>query len=224
MADNIKDVSTKLQLSHGTNGSFDKGSYSVWLEELESKIRSIHGKVANFFTTGTKWSPKKPVKADYELENVEGEPEFTPEEQAKARHKALTDWQAKCKTTLEKGDMLYEYIMRQISAPSLEVVKNDRDFEEAKLNHCWTELIIICKETHLTMVDKANPDRALERRIALTNERNELRMRESQSLIEYKERFDGLAKTAKSAGCAVQTKPEMGMQFIKGLDERYIDC
>ena len=214
MANSIKDVTTKLKLTNGT-GSFEKGSHTMWSEELESKIRSVHGKVANYFNTGVKWLPPKPDKEEYVLENVEGEPEFTAEEQAKARHKAMTDWQAKRRTVLEKDDTLYEYILRQISAPSLEVVKNDVDFETAKLDHNCTELLQICKETHLTLVDADHPDRALERKIAIMTERNELRMRESQSLIEYKERFDGLTKTAKSANCVKQTGPEQGMQFIK---------
>ena len=133
-------------------------------------------------------------------------------------------WQAKCRTILEKDDLIYEYILQQISPSSMAEIRNDDDFDAVKEEQDWIGLAVIAKEIHLTKVSASNPDRALERQISLTNERSEFRMRDSMSLIACKEKFYGLSKAAKLAGCTDLSEPEQGMQFVKGLDERYVDC
>ena len=75
----------------------------------------------------------------------------------------MTAWQANCRTILERDDLIYEYILQQISPSSMVEIRNDDDFDAVKEDQDWIGLVVIAKEIHLTMVDAPNPDRALER-------------------------------------------------------------
>ena len=55
----------------------------------------------------------------------------------------MTVWQAKCRTILEKDDLIYEYILQQISPSSMAEIRNDDDFDAVKEEQDWIGLVVI---------------------------------------------------------------------------------
>jgi hypothetical protein len=219
-SETVKSKAADAEESHFLRGGRDNNVLD-FKEFLKRECGEEYGFLANLFDTdGEVFVPRPVAVGDYTPTLAAGMDQIPAAGLNRLRERAEMDRNKVVAGLRDMRPKLYATIKKSISTGSWATIMHHPDFsanESDKDPHGLWKIILL---THLTAVDGDDPDMKVHNQNAIEKKFAALKQEPTDTLSDFKVRFDGVVKVMAATGCAKKTEASLAAIFLDKLDAR----